>query len=237
MSKRRQIFALLMAAACGAASAAPLLESTAGILIRPPPPLPTANLVTYSGFVVTDVSLNGVRYHDAAVTLTFTGYKADVVPFSVTQGKVTVTGWKITKGTASVEIVSGAQVITAVFAPNQIFVSYDQSNEGFGFGSFVKPPAYFEPAYPLGIDVAANNRVVDLLTPVVQSGHGWSCIGFPPAVAPGNGHCDDPTPYPLHTDHGPFVIYMPYYATNASGLIVSDWEGGLNRAIFTIRVP
>src|SRR5207245_11313552 len=37
--------------------------------------------------------------------------------------------------------------------------------------------------------------------------------------------CGDPAAYPLHTDHGPFVIHMPYFATNAAGTIFDDFEG------------
>lgn len=245
MSKHRQHFwcALLMAAAtCGSASAeAPPMLPTAEIPIAlppPPPPPPSSNLVTYTGFVVTDVSVNGVLHHNAAVTLSFVGNKADVVPFSVTEGGVTGSGWKITKGAASVQIISGSQVIRANFAPGQILVALDQNNSGFGFSSIVGNDRHLEAAYPLGIDGTVNSGGLnDLVTPVVQTGRQWSCIGFPPAGPGKTGRCGDPAVYPLQTDHGPFVIYMPYFVTNAAGLIDDNYEGAINKAIFTIQVP
>jgi hypothetical protein len=223
MSRHRQIllFVLLAAASlCGPANA--------------------AGQVTYTGFVVTDVRLNGVLYHDAAVTLRFTGNQADIAPFSTPPAADgnSGAGFWITKGSASVEIISGSHTITANFvAPSHIFVSVDQNNAGFGFGAIFgsRPP---EPAYPLGIDGTVSViGLNDLVTPIVQSGRQWSCIGFPVAVQGASGHCGNADAYPLATDHGPFVIYMPYYATDASGKIVDDWEGAINNAIFTIQVP
>lgn len=245
MSRHRKIllFALLAAASvCGPVSAAPVVDPTIAIPILPPPPPPPpppTNLVTYTGFVVTDVRLNGVLYHNAAVYLRFTGNKANVVPFNVSAPDGNSgSGWEITQGSASVEIISGSQTITANFvAPSHIIVSVDQANGGFGFGSMFG--TVLEPAYPLGMDgtVPSIEGLNDLVTPVVQSGRAWSCIGFPVAVPGASGHCGNADAYPLATDHGPFVIYMPYYATDASGKIVDDYEGAINNAMFTIQVP
>jgi hypothetical protein len=245
MSRHRKIllFALLAAASlCGPLSAAPFLLPIAGLPILPPPPPPPppppTNLVTYTGFVVTDVRLNGVLYHDAQVYLYFVGNKSDIFAFNVNQGGGNGSGWEITKGTASLKIISGSQTITANFvAPSHIIVSVDQANGGFGFGSMFG--TVLEPAYPLGMDGTVPNieGLNDLVTPVVQSGRAWSCIGFPVAVPGASGHCGNADAYPLATDHGPFVIYMPYYATDASGKIVDDYEGAINNAMFTIQVP
>jgi hypothetical protein len=46
----------------------------------PPPPPPSSNLVAYTGFVVTDVSLNGVLHHNAAVTISFSGTRLTWFP-------------------------------------------------------------------------------------------------------------------------------------------------------------
>jgi len=39
--------------------------------------------ITYSIFAYTDISLNGRMFHDAPVTMTFTGDTADVQPFCI----------------------------------------------------------------------------------------------------------------------------------------------------------
>jgi len=250
-------FALLFAlGVCGGASAAPVTDpladpTTSAYPIplpippppRPPPPPLLPPRVIYRGFVVTDVSLGGVWYHNALVTMTFVGFKSDVFPFSQTNGSYTGSGWEITQGTASVHIVSGAQVIDAVFNPGQIIVAFDQNNDGFGFGSSLGNTTgtfpgngQFEPAYPFGIDAVFVN-VTDLVTPVAQSGRQWSCIGFPAAPPLGTGRCDDPAIHPsLQTNLGPFYMYMPYFSTDASGLIVDDYGGALNQALFKIDV-
>ncbi|MBV8208466.1 MAG: hypothetical protein JO133_00225 [Burkholderiaceae bacterium] len=228
---------LSVVAICGEASAAPLTDPSSAIAVPippPPPPPPLPPRVVYTGFVVTDVSLGGVRYHNALVTMKFVGLKSAVFPFSKTNAKgYTGSGWEIREGTASVQIVSGAQVIDAVFNAGQVFVSFDQANGGFGFGSIIgNNPQNVEPAYPLGIDAVFVN-VKDLVTPVAQSGRQWSCIGVP--VSPplgGTGRCGNPVP--LQTDHGPFIIYMQYFDTDASGLIQSDYGGALNQALFKI---
>jgi len=234
-------FALVFTAAiCSSASAAPVADPTAPIAIPPlPPPPPPPALpprVKYTGFVVTDVSLGGVRYHNALVTMTFIGLESAVFPFSQTVGQYTGGGWEITQGTASVQIVSGAQVIDAVFNPGQIIVAFDQDNGGFGFGSFLGTDPVLKPAYPFGIDAVFVN-LTDLVTPVAQSGRQWSCIGFPAAPPLGTGRCDDPATHPpLQTDHGDFYMYMPYFSTDASGLIQDDYGGALNQALFKIDV-
>jgi len=231
-------FALLFTATiCGSASAAPIADPTSPIAIPipplppppPPPPPPLPPRVKYTGFVVTDVSLAGVRYHNALVTLTFIGLESAVFPFSKTVGQYTGSGWEITQGAASVQIVNGAQVIDANFTAGQIFVSFDQDNGGFGFGSLIGGQP--EVAYPLGIDAVFVN-VKDLVTPVVQSGRQWSCTGFPVRPPLGTGRCGG-TPA-LQTDHGPFIMYMPYFGTDASGLIQDDYGGALNQALFKI---
>jgi len=215
MSKRQR---LVCAAACAAAWLA------AGSAVAAP--------VTYTGFTVTDVSLNGIHYHNAAVTLTFVGDTANVATFNGMTGI-----YANENGTASVQIVSGATVLHATFASGQVFVSLDQNNGGFGFSSFVGASHTLEPAYPLGIDGNINpNGLNDLVTPIVQSGAQWSCIGFPIAYPQHSGHCGNPAAYPLATDHGPFVIYMPYYSMQG-GKIVDDIGGALNNALFTIQLP
>ena len=192
--------------------------------------------VTYTTFVVTDVSLGGRFFHNASVYLKFVGDTADVQAFNVTasSGK-SGSGWQITKGSASVEIIGGRRVIRANFLPDQILVAFDSENGGAGFSSLVGSDHHVEAGYPLGMTGTTIWSLPNLVTTGVWSGHAWSCIGYPPALR-GTGRCGDPAAYPLHTDHGPFVIHMPYFATNAAGTIFDDFEGALNDALFSVLV-
>ena len=193
--------------------------------------------VTYTAFAVTDVSLNGQLYPSAILTLSFLGDTADVQPFDVTAPDGNqATGWQITKGTASLRIVTASgRTLHASFLPNQILVSYDYYNGGAGFGSFLGNDHHLEPAYPLAMDGSNVFDAQDIVTSGNWSGHAWSCIGFPP-VATGTGTCADPTAYPLQTDHGPFVVFQRYEGFNPPGFISSDYSGTLNTGFFNILV-
>ena len=192
--------------------------------------------VTYTGFVVTDVSLNGRHFHNVPVTLTFVGDTANVQTFSVTasNGK-SASGWKITKGTASVQIINGVQVIQATFLPGQILVAFDSENGGAGFSSLVGVDHHLEPGYPLAMTGTTIWDLPDLVTTGRWSGHAWSCIGYPPHALK-TGRCGNAASYPLHTNRGPFVMFMPYFGTDAAGTIVDDYEAALNDATFSVLV-
>src|SRR5580700_11617227 len=124
----------------------------------------SATPVTYTMFVVTDVSLNGVHYHNAPVTLTFAGDTAHILPFSETGPGPSGggSGWKLVTGTASVQVINGTQVISATFAPGQILVALDSQNGGAGFSSMVGTPAHLEPGYPLGLTGTTIGSLPDL---------------------------------------------------------------------------
>jgi hypothetical protein len=192
--------------------------------------------VTYTMFVVTDVSLNGVHYHNAPVTLTFVGDTANIKAFSVTASDGNSgSGFELTTGTASVQIINGTQVIQATFTAGQILVALDTQNGGGGFSSKVGTDHHLEPGYPLALTGTTIGSLPDLVTTGRWSGHAWSCIGYPP-VALKTGRCGNAASYPLSTNHGPFVMYMPYYSTDAAGSIVDDFEGALNVATFSVLV-
>src|SRR2546428_13939026 len=78
--------------------------------------------VTYTTFVVTDVSLGGRFFHNASVYLKFVGDTADVQAFNVTasSGK-SGSGWQITKGSASVGIIGGSPGGWGQILPGQKF--------------------------------------------------------------------------------------------------------------------
>ena len=205
----------------------------------------SATPVTYSLFAYTDISLNGRMFHDAAVTMTFTGDTADVQPFCVPMvspcdpktynpGSGGASGWQISKGSARVRIVSGGRTYHANFLPNQIMISYDLYNGGAGFSSMLN--GNFEAAYPFTVDGATIFVAPDLVTNGVWSGHTWSCIGFPPAVH--NTVCGDPTAHPLATDAGPLVVFQTYqeFSSPAQTAIVDDYAGSLNSGFFSTLV-
>jgi hypothetical protein len=198
--------------------------------------LAAAAPVTYTAFMVTDVSLNGQHFHNAPVTLTFVGDTANVHTFSVTasDGK-SASGWEITKGAASVQIINGIQVIQATFLPGQILVALDSENGGAGFSSLVGVDHHLEPGYPLAMTGTTIWNLPDLVTTGRWSGHAWSCIGYPPHALK-TGRCGNAASYPLSTSRGPFVMFMPYYATDAAGTIVDDYEAALNDATFSVLV-
>jgi hypothetical protein len=199
-----------------------------------------ASPVKYEGYLVTDISLAGVFYHNAQVTIDFAGDTKNVhtlLQFPV-QSDPTNTlnggGAFIDRGVASVVIVANGRRISARLAANQIVVAVDTANGGIGFGAFVGPHG-FEPAYPLGLSNGTvgfpGDPVSVLSTPITVSGNAWSCIGFPPAS--NNQQCSDPTPYPLKTDKGNLVLFNPYIYQNGSG-VLSGFSGTLNRGFFAI---
>lgn len=194
-----------------------------------------ASPVTYTIFAVTDVSLDGHFYHNAQVHLKFVGDSSDVQPFDVTLNGFEVRGFQITKGTASLLIISGRRHIRATFLPNQILVSLDITNGGGGFSSV--GPDGLAPAYPLAVDGSSIDYADDLVTPKAYTGHAWSCVGFPPGDN-STGRCF--APIPLHTDHGDFLIYQPYQSFYSGGPqslsagTQGPYSGSLNNGIFTV---
>lgn len=198
--------------------------------------------VTYTAFVVTDVSLNGQMYHNAAVYLTFEGDTGNVtsscfVVADCASTPPTPDVYQNASGTAKVRIVSGGRTRHATFLPNQIVVTYDVHNGGAGFSAYVGTGSnrHLEPAYPLGIDGSTVLfNMPDLSTTGAWSGHAWSCIGFPPVE--GSGTCADPSAYPLQTDHGPLVVFVPYVSYYPAGVIWDDYKGSLNDGFFTTLV-
>jgi hypothetical protein len=192
--------------------------------------------VVYSAFVVTDVSLGGQFYHNAAVTFSFTADTRNITPFNVTAPNGnTGSGVLIDKGRATVRIDTPGSSVRATFVPKQVFVSLDTENGGVGFSAYIGPNG-LEPAYPLALDAGTAYQVADLTSPTNVTGSAWSCIGYPPENSGDNGRCFDPTPYPLKTDHGDFIIYSPYESPFLDGTLGPN-GGTMNRAIFTVLRP
>lgn len=195
-----------------------------------------ATSVTYTGSVVTKVSLNGQMYEQAHVTFIFKGRVEDITQLTVkdSYGDVTATVSLITKGYARVVIEKGGEAITANIPQGQVFVSADTYNGGIGFGSTVASGQ--EPAYPLAFTLGSAGDYAEshgndpnaLNTTVNVSGAAWTCIGYPNTVP----DCTDPTPYPIMTDQGPLIVYQPYVAEYNEGA----HHGSMNRGVFQIFV-
>jgi hypothetical protein len=190
--------------------------------------------ITFSGYVITDVTLGSHKRHNAQVTISFRGDARDIHAFEIaTPDGVVASGFCIDRGTTTVEIAAGEEHEVATFDPGQVLVSYDKQNDGIGFSSYIGPNG-LEPAYPLAFDEGTVGFSRDIWKPAAMSGKAWSCIGYPPLF--GSGHCSDPDSHPLKTDHGKFIIYNPYLRLDADGTISSDHGGTLNRGLFSIAV-
>ena len=122
------------------------------------------------------INLGPMPYSNVSLTFTFTGDDSDVISGTVPSGVAGVPDISysvIYKGVASVTI--GAPTpITATFAPNQIVISIDHSNEGIGFGSVpggVGSSGFdvtqLQPLYPAAISNYAQ------FSGVTQTPPGW----------------------------------------------------------------
>lgn len=206
-----------------------------------------AEPVVYRGTVVTDVRLGAQQFHNAALTLMFTGDTADIaevtdsggnpIPSLCDNGSIhkAVFFW-ITKGSASFSFEINRKRYTGKFLPGQIFVSVDTCSGGMGFGSFTGPFG-LEPIYPMAMTHGSAQFFADpgaLSTARNVSGNAWSCIGF--AVDGNEFSCTPPDTYPLRTSAGDLVVYMPYQllCTDGSGLICLQASGSMNRGTFSV---
>jgi hypothetical protein len=198
--------------------------------------------VTYSATVVTDVSISGHKYHNAGVTLTFHGNTANIYAFNVpAPDGAAITGYCIDKGDTHISITTDLGELKTKILPNQVFVSFDTYNGGIGFSSYIGS-AGLEPAYPLGLLRGTVGLASDLATPTSMTGNAWSCIGYPPdpAAVDGTGKepgkCTSPELFPIKTEAGDLVVYMPYTTMNPDGTLYGNHLGSLNRGIFSIAI-
>ncbi|MHB8476555.1 MAG: hypothetical protein ACYDBZ_09760 [Steroidobacteraceae bacterium] len=221
-----------------------------------------ASPATYTASVVTDIKVGTHLFHNASVTITFKGDTTQIKPVLDSTGNPVVSGncpgsnnpqasgpqgtgpyfFSLAKGVAALQVRSGRKDIEATFAPGQIFVAFDLCNGGVGFGSFTGPSGV-EPGYPLAFEAGtAMSFVYNSPAPLDSSanvtGYAWSCIGFGVIAlynSPGygGGTCTSPDPYPLKTDAGEVVLYMPYQDHPGEP---SPHYGSVNRGIFSIVV-
>jgi len=214
--------------------------------------------MTYKGVVITDVSLDNQKYHNATVTMIFEGDSADikeprdsngnVIPSSwCTKPSQTGWFWILSKGSATVTIESGDKLHIAHLAPDQVFVALDQCNGGIGFGSMW--PSGVEPAYPLAFTLGTAEEMTfveglrnlnQLKNPVSVTGVAWSCVGYPPTGAAQlqgtqDGRCTNPDNFPLNTDVGKLIMYQPYESYYVDGSLQDNHNGSLNHGTFSVR--
>ena len=121
--------------------------------------------ITYAAFTITDGQLDHGSFTVRQCFLTFESNTSNVQIATIpdTRGNVSLVYNQI--GIARITIVGDDKTVNATFNQNQIFVSYDQSNGGVGFGSCmpncsVPLPSTInlQPAYPLGVSVERPMR-------------------------------------------------------------------------------
>ena len=177
------------------------------------------------------------------IQLTFTGDDSNVISaFSP------VAFSAIDQGVATVTVLNGTQVLqTATFLPNQVVVTADNSNDGFGFG-FVPggvgaggfDPSTVQPVYPAAISPTfvggpAPDQFYNLTLAYAQARAGQSGSGFSYGadgsanLTAGLWSCYGfqetfgkgcSAPVPIQTDQGAFSIVgdvQPWYATFTGG--------------------
>ena len=197
--------------------------------------------ITYTGFVITDGQLGAWQFHNARVIFTFqsdTRY-VQVLNIPVPGHRFAPSIAVTTTGIARITIIDHEKTVKATFdPPNQIFVSYDQSNGGVGFGSMVPgvpfPDSIISPVYPLALsngvlDIAnggppcsGNGYVLsaegcdlpkNLKGNAAFAGVAWSCFGIPIQEA-----CTEADPTQqiglLTTDKGALYLFQNYNVLN-----------------------
>jgi len=205
--------------------------------------------VTYTMFAISDGKVGSWEFHHARVYLTFRGNTNNVQSLQAAgcDGLIVQAVYNPT-GDASVTIISGSKVVSANFAPNQVFVSLDlgytfqapfQGGHGVGFSSYTATGA-IEASYPLGIqdgtidwgdivndgfggvtNAVASPALQQLSTDLMHSTR-FSGRAWPCVGFP--GACQPPPA--LHTDHGDFYLYPTYAPATGAQYGSHDTLGG-----------
>ena len=205
--------------------------------ISPPPWAPrrgdeeeSARPITYTAFLISDVAIGDHQYAGAQIYLSFDADAGTVMKLADGTGHTYIND----VGKAHVRVISGDRTITAQFAPDQIYVFFDEATASVGFGSHVGGHDYR--GYPLTLtqldcDSLTENSTVgaisdiaitpanaanytaptallpaDLVHATTISGPASSCVAFDPATS----ICSDFNPVPLKTNRGDFTLFEPY---------------------------
>jgi hypothetical protein len=201
---------------------------TRNVTLTPPASARGAKPITYNGYLLTDVRLGGQSFSHAQVYLSFEGDAANVVPFNDGASS----GYINSSGRAQVTIISGLRMITAAFAPGQLYVYYDVVHGSIGFGSnaggrgyplsltadqdspgLVENSSLFAitdilttPSNAVNYSPATPNLETDLTNATALSGGASSCVAFDPVTS----ICSNLNPIPLRTSRGNLYLFEPY---------------------------
>jgi hypothetical protein len=189
--------------------------------------------IKYTGFTITDGQLGSWYFHNARVILTFVSDTKYVHPN--VQFPPDITANFNIRGRAAITIVGDDKTVHATFDPNQIFISFDQGNDGIGFGLCrpncfgllsVPPvlPSVFQPVYPFGISQFDEYSGGALTHDTGGTGRSFSCLDFGMPDSAYMSHCP-PSNVALKTDKGDLILYQMYQEENNSGEFKSSNAG------------
>jgi hypothetical protein len=215
-----------------------------------------AEPIKYTGFTITDGQLGSWAFHNARVILTFVSDTKNVQ--SNVQFPPDVTANLNIQGRAAITIVGDDKTVHATFDPNQIFISFDATNVGIGFG-WCSPdclglrsvpmvlPSGFQPVYPFGvatIDVGADIGT-DLMHDIGVAGRSWSCIDFGMKDSAYSTWCPDRS-VALKTDKGDLYLFQMYqeffprygeYKSSNAGFFFADTSWSESTLPYTVFAP
>jgi hypothetical protein len=177
----------------------------------------SAEPIKYTGFTITDGQLGSWAFHNARVILSFVS-NTNNVHSNVAFPPTDITANLNIQGRAAITIVGDDKTVHATFDPNQIFISFDQSNDGIGFGLCspnclgllsVPPvlPSVFQPVYPFGVSQFDGGG--DLAHDIAGTGRSWSCIDFGMPDSAQSNLCPPPN-VALKTDKGDLYLFQRY---------------------------
>lgn len=205
----------------------------------------SAHPITYYGYVISDVTLGSYSFSAAQVYLSFDADTSTAVPFSDGASQ----GFMNTTGKAHVTVVSGHRMVSADFAPGQIYVYYDVGTASIGFASTAGGRGYplsltsnhdynglvenssvgavadltLVPADAALYSPETASLATDLTNATTLSGAASSCVAFDPVTSA----CSNFTPIALQTNRGAFYLSEPYTddetANQAPGPYSINW--------------
>jgi hypothetical protein len=211
--------------------------------------------IKYTGFTITDGQLGSWAFHNARVILTFVS-NTNNVHSNVAFPPTDITANLNIQGRAAITIVGDDKTVHATFDPNQIFISFDQSNDGIGFGLCspnclgllsVPPvlPSVFQPVYPFGVSQFDGGG--DLAHDIAGTGRSWSCIDFGMPDSAQSNLCPPPN-VALKTDKGDLYLFQRYqefstvtgsprFKSSNAGFFFADTSWSESTLPYTVFAP
>ncbi|SDI38386.1 hypothetical protein SAMN04487926_1169 [Paraburkholderia steynii] len=188
-----------------------------------------ADPITYTGYVLSDVTLGGHYYSGAQVYISLESDTTTALPFSDSTGS----GYRNEVGRGRVRIVAGRHIITARFEPNQIYAFFDVAHSSIGFGSYLTAGR----TYPLAVtamddqDGLVTNSSVGAVSDIMTTPANAANYTQDTATLTTNlanetalsGAVSSVPSIALRTDRGDFVLYEPYTVNYGSGPYSVNW--------------